>query len=277
MSEEIKIIWIDDDLDAFDVLMREITAYYYKKEGITIEITGIDKSSNLKDEVLIDSDLVLADYNLDTTEETGVDVIKKIRNSLCVADIILYSDNQDITKLKRLREQLGHYAVAKIIYKRVNLKEEVYREIERMLSGFKDFVILRGLIIGETIDAELKVNEFLLRYYGVKNQKAIEFNNQLLENPYFSLGTKTNCIDQIRRDITDTEFKSKLKKIVSNMQNIMKIRNKFAHCKEENDHLIEFGCKPIDISRSTIKSNRKLIKETTLLINEVIRDHIQES
>ena len=273
MSEEIKIMWIDDEMDVFDLMIPELVNHY-EKVNLKITVIPVEKTSKVPMEALYDIDIVLADYNLDTKKVNGKDVIIKIRDSSCVANIILYSDNQDITKLKVLKQELGHYAVSEIIYKRSNLKEKVYQLIDRTLKSIEDLVILRGLIIAETIDVELKINELLMKYYGINKKNEEDFNNHILENKYLAFFVKSTFLDQIYKTIPDGEYKEKMKQIRKNVNEIIEKRNEFAHCKEQENQLIKFGNKPIEINYRSVKSLRKMMKFTILLINGFIRDYI---
>lgn len=223
---------------------------------------------------LDDIDIVLADYNLDTKAETGKDVIIKIRDSSCVANIILYSDNKDITKLEILKKELGHYAVSEIVYKRTNLEEKLYQLIDRTLKSIEDLVILRGLVIAETIDVEIKVNELLMKYYDIDEKHKENFNNQILENNYLGFFVKVTILNQIYRTLPEGDFKEKINQVRKNLQEIMEKRNEFAHCKEQNNQLVKFGNKTIKINYESVKKLRKMMKLTIMLINEVMRDYI---
>jgi hypothetical protein len=275
MAEVINILWIDDEIDDFDILIADIKKHY-EKFNIKIDVTSIEKSKDLNEGIFENKDLILADYNLDTKDESGADIIIKIRNSSCVANIILYSENQDITKITGLKEKLGYYAVSLIVYKRANLKEKLYNLLDRTLKELEDIVILRGLIIAETIDVELKVNELLLKYYKIVNEQTENFNNQVLENKYLAFFVKKTILDQIYKNLPDGDFKEKMNNIRNNVNTIMEKRNEFAHCKEENNKLIKFGEKAISVDRNSIKEIRKKMKLTILLIDELLRENLKK-
>ena len=273
--ENYKILWIDDEFEEDEQFFKgEISEVEDKfKHCMEINITKYYSYKQIKVEDLDQYDLIITDYNLDEGEGKGIDLVKEINENLYLGDIILYSDNEEITKKTSVLDPLEHYNYSKVVYKRTNLFSAIIETIGRSTKYYSDIVILRGLILEDSVQLENKLNELLIKIYQPKDKKF--FKNELIENPYLTFFAKRDVLVNYKKRLEE-EGKpvERLKEIYTLLSKIQKDRNKFAHYKYDKlkKKLISGNSDSGELTPTEIKRLRKDIKKCSLLINKEIRE-----
>jgi CheY-like chemotaxis protein len=178
MKLEYKILWLDDNINAFieDERVEEIKEYVTEK--------GFDTTIDTKDnhaeffETLNDSyDLILTDYHMEGLNGDGV--VKKIRNESIFTEILFYTakaqleDTQKLDRISFLETTADHQE--EIIKKTKEL-------IDLTIKKFQDIVTMRGMVMSETSDLDAQKLEILNKYINSNSSDVL----QDLHNSVFS-------------------------------------------------------------------------------------------
>jgi len=89
----------------------------------------------------------------------------------------------------------------------------------------------RGTIINHTIDLELGLEEYIAHHICANDEKRLDTLQMLLSTEKVTFGSKTDTFIQIlkKKSASKKEFEKEFPAITSDLQNIAKIRNRFAH------------------------------------------------
>lgn len=191
-------------------------------------------------------DILLTDKNLGV--KTGNDIVKEVRQKNFLTDILLYSaasiNDGDYVDLGT------NYISVNILPNRLILPT-VKKMITKNLLKWEDVVLLRGLIISNTIELETKVDEFFARYFDI-SPYALSHFDLILEGTVASLNGKKVALKEIisaRPDLKNYES------IVNDLGHVQESRNVLAHCRShpslKNCFISKGGQKTFD--KSTMK------------------------
>jgi hypothetical protein len=181
-----KILWIEDDPDYVNELRPELISYM-DSLGFNLSIVhlphGDDQSMLPKND--FEYDLILVDYNLseDGKGSTGDTIIKLIRSDLVIIEAIFYSSNTSLKldeilpKTQRISHHLG----------KTGLPEKIKQIIELTIRKVQDVNNMRGLVIAEVIDLEIKMKSILSDFFtanddGAKKQELVAKKLENLTN-----------------------------------------------------------------------------------------------
>lgn len=213
------IVVIDDNHENLDKYLDEIEEYLEDKgfEPVLLKSKKVEDLDGFLDDNIVD--IILADKNLGP-DKTGKEVVERARKRNVLADILYYSavsiGDADIV-------ELSPYLGVQVIRKR-DFVQPLKKMIDRNLLKWEDVVFLRGIIISRTIDMESKMNEFLAKYFDVKDGKLGHFAF-MLEGITVSLDGKKATITNIMKNGEMPE----LDIIKKGIQEAQRTRNILAH------------------------------------------------
>lgn len=293
-KQELTILWVDDNPDAVkksknDVASRFKTDYPDILLNIIESVNNSEAQKQLKN-ANNNIEIVVTDYNLEETK-TGVDILRETREANAATDVLFYTARSTLD-LETKNEIKNDYDFVEIIEGKDKITDVLTKLLEKHLRRFNDIVFLRGMVISNVIGLELKMNEFLAKYMGVKPERLAEFHNLIMENRANQFSGKITAIESIVKG-KDTKKKknkeyiknsfSKIVKIkdfkdfIKDLYKIEKDRNKLAHCKPSKDNYnsvvyqgdnVEFTKKDIDTLLKKIRVSAGHLNELTKSIKE---------
>lgn len=259
MKLEYKILWIDN-VNAIYTDHQSTIEEHLTNLGFTpiiekgADYQAFDKfKSNLKQ-----FDLFLLDYKLDGTQN-GNEIIKNIRDEHSIyTDVIFYSTLPDEVRKRIYDDKLnGVYYTSR---KFDEFEEDVISIIDVTIKKVQDVNNLRGLIMAEVAELDRMKESILKKYSEKKKCGTIEkYIIEKLKKSYddnlkdIAKHTSSSLNDIFDKLYVDSDKRARaIKKVETNFDesnyrnNILKIRNKFAHV-EECDGFDEKGvaCKVI--------------------------------
>lgn len=247
------ILLVDDHPDSVKSNIKRIKnllkRYNHKLE--VIENKNGKRVTDILSSIAVD--VVAIDYNL-KTGTGGLEVIKEIRSSDHLVDILFYSAKKNIPEVWN---KAGHFSFTEVVRGR-KIASRLEKLVKKSLAKWKDIFFLRGFVISKIIDLEMKMGDFLEQYYKLAKNRDGNFRHLVIENKFFSFeGKKSAIINIIDKEKIDIKISTKL-------QDLQNYRNDLAHCKTSDDDpniLISMGNrKPI---------GRKEMLEIFYKINEV--------
>lgn len=262
----ISILWIDDEVRVLNIMIDDLKEQF--KDEFELVVTQVEDPSTITHTDFSSYDIILTDYHLQDTDQNGLTILNVIRESLCIADVILYSEVEDILVLDGVKA-FNHCAFIRSIHGRDKLRDELPPIIQSSVKKIQDIFILRGIVLGDSINLEMKLNEFILTYYGIPEDMKDKFQSQILENRDLSMGAKTSFLIEIEKALPrEDPMIALLKPLVKDLPDIMRSRNKFAHHRIEGDQL-KSGRDVTSIGRDDILTLRKTIKQNVIRVEQL--------
>lgn len=301
MQIEYKILWLDDQIDSFadDEYIDEVKIFL-EDEGFEATIDTVDNATDFFNKLDNTYDLILTDYHMD--EMNGEEVVKEIRNeSKIFSEILFYTargdlkDTEKIDRISFLETKSSGATHQKAVV------EKIKKLILLTIQKFHDIVVMRGMIMNETSDMDNQKLEMIQNYIkksdiektkdlklDILHQINILFSdklkyvdgdwktqdnglNKLMKDSFvFSADYKIKTLSWILNDLSETDFSQEYQ------EEIIKIRNKFAHAKLETDSISgrkyfkhgeegltfdEALCKVIRTNIKKHKTNLKTLKQ----------------
>ena len=166
MRLKYKILWFEDDTEYLDRdIGPRVTNYLREDLGFDPEI--IHKTSDVNVDELVakeEYDLIVTDLNLTQGgDETGQKIIEHVRNQHILTDVFLYSSSpqaiEDIKKKNPGIERISFAAGRPALY------DKLHDLILVTVRKVQDVNNMRGLVIAEAIDLEMRVRTILLDHF----------------------------------------------------------------------------------------------------------------
>jgi hypothetical protein len=246
-KQEFIIIWLENhkrvisnnakELDA--LFVRDYPDLKLKIVSIVIGDGGISKSlSELENELKKQNvELVVTDYDLG---EDGYDkkVVNAVKRGRPVTDVLMYSGG--VIKKEDKEELRNNYGFIEFVENSSTPTDEIWELSKKHLTRFKDLMFLRGLVITNAIELELRINNFLAAYLLMKNEpQKTRVHKVILENHAYPVYAKTIAMGIVFRTELLEEFDGKdksakektVKDFTSKINGLMQTRNNLAHCK----------------------------------------------
>ncbi|MDD3280313.1 MAG: response regulator [Bacteroidales bacterium] len=261
MKLEYKILWIDNDLQSYidNESLKDIENFLLEKGFEPIIEKVFDEADLDKFIIKHNYDLIISDYNLNNT--TGDKIIKQIRDEKQLDTEILfytaqdsYMNNEQVMKNLAFKERLT-FKVG-----RNGLLEKIEKVIELTLKKLLELNATRGLITAATSELDVDIEEIVMQLV-VQHNKSIDDLKQIVtDKAYNPLQNRLNKfwdnykdfqsyfpkIDSVKkwevfRDLlkplnTQTEIKIFLENNKTYQEQVINIRNQFAHAKAIDDN-----------------------------------------
>lgn len=264
MKLEYKILWIDNDLQNYidNDSLKDIEAFLLEKGFEPIIEKVFDEADLDKFIIKHNYDLIISDYNLNNT--TGDVIIKQIRDEKQLDTEILfytaqdsYMNNEQVIKNLAFKERLT-FKVG-----RNGLLEKIEKVIELTLKKLLELNATRGLITAATSELDVEIEEIYYKVIEIPLSEEIkpkvekifktdykEIQKNYLKQckakrdkhtsdfkQYFSLSDafrKYDILKELLKLNTFTGFDLDLFKKYG--QEVISVRNKFAHAKAIDDN-----------------------------------------
>lgn len=293
-KQKFTILWIDDNPDSVKKIKNEIKDKIEKDyPDLELEIisgtTRHDAITELKDNNI---EILITDYNLGESEngsETGLDVLKEVRKNNSAIDVLFYTVKTFGTSKKdtsSIEEEARKLDYVKIVNGRKEIVYELPKLIEDHLKRFNDIVFLRGIVISNAIALELRINEFLVKYFRVPKETEDNFHNFVMESGALDFYNKRRTIEkifyiggnwanEIKPEFSGLIPKEELKSLIQKLRNIEEQRNQLAHCKLSKtkiNTLVQEG-RQIEFDRKKVNTLLDEIREAYKKIDN-IKDNI---
>jgi CheY-like chemotaxis protein len=247
MRLDYNILWFEDSEDYVESLKPRLEDFI-KEFGFEPEFTIVPNGSDLFE--LLDNnsfDIILMDFNLDVESGNGGVLINRIRDQEFYIEILFYSAQSGF------REHINQHLDGVFFADRDELFEKSKKVINLTIKKSQDINNLRGLVIAESIDIESKMDEMLMSYFRIDDEKDAVFRK--IVNPRFNAlnfkkkcdlinricKIKVKCLEKKNNDMgEDRDLKEKisnlkqLKKEIGKIEKeIIDVRNILAHTKED--------------------------------------------
>jgi len=280
-----RILWFDDSQSFIDSLSPRIIRYI-EDLGFKPEIISKTDDSNVQNLLreIDDFNLILMDYNLNS-KTTGKEIIKKIRNNDIYTEVVFYSGQQNVIPYAKSEAFDGVFYSEKD-----QLYEKTIAVVNLTVKKNQDINNIRGLVIAESIEIEVKIEKVIISYFDFDDEKLEVFQSifdgrsevvqakkkcdlinkiskeriTTLNNTLKSGDIDTSVRDGIRDKIKFIEqFKDLAKDIETD---VIEIRNVLAHTQESPDlkntliSRINKHATTITIDDEWCKSTRKKLK-----------------
>lgn len=235
---EFTVVMIDDDMPSMDEQIEDIKRYLEqdkKIETVNFHQIHVQNESDLDelDKYLENHvDLFLTDNSMINADD-GLELAKKVRKKSILIDVLLYS-TKTIT-IENYKD-LSHYTQIQT-HNEKKIVEVTKDLIDRNLSKWDDVLFLRGIVISESIEIEMKMNELLMKFFEIPDNKMMSFENLILGNFSMSLEAKKIELREVMKEAglenLWTDVSGKIKELQEN-------RNKLAHGKVDPNEMIKF-------------------------------------
>lgn len=160
MNTTFSILWFEDELAWYNmekIRIEDILKTHYLEPSV-IRKDGDD--FNIDELTNNDYDLILMDYKL-ANGVTGDTIVAALRESSILTDILFYSSEEE-NMLSAIREKMppidGVYLAKR---NHEVFTEKVKRVIQKIVKRSEDVVNLRGFVLDNTSDFELRIKEIL--------------------------------------------------------------------------------------------------------------------
>lgn len=254
MNIDYKVLWFEDEPKWYDSILP-VVENYLSDNGFNFIPTLHSSGENLEEILKKDDyDLILVDFNL--PGEHGDKLIEKLRRFELYTDIIFYSQNGE----NKVREVLQKKAVEGVYCSgrnREDFKEKVTNVIHSNIKKVLDLNNMRGIVVAKVSDLDLSMKQIIIKKIEVSNTEETEnIKKNALDKVTTSLKDKLskissidltqNFIELIERLDSYTKWRvvynickkdDNLKEYIELVKNyddeILSIRNKMAHLKED--------------------------------------------
>ena len=266
---EFTILLVDDDTQSMGGDRDQIIKYLEvekKIKKVNFHLIQVDDDSYIKTvngylEGRVD--MVLADNSM-LKPDDGLNLVKNIRDQNSLIDLLLYSTKQITEKDYR---DLSYYTQIQT-HPEKTIIDITKTLIDRNLAKWNDVVFLRGIVISESIEVELKINEILIKYFEIPDNKKISFENLILGNFSVSLEAKKAELKGVLKETGLEELWTGISNKISNLQSD---RNKLAHGKIDPNNVIKFilGGSEVIFDKEKILGMFSNIKEIEEKLSEI--------
>lgn len=208
MNIEYKIIWFEDDKDAFNAKKKSVKRIV-EELGFSFpdprnEIDG----SNVDTIDFEKYDLIISDLKLNGEE--GTTLLDRIRSERGIfTEVVFYSSIGE----KALRDELKKFDIDGVYCadrENERFKEKIRKVIETTIKKFQDINNTRGLFIGETIILEKKIENILINYFDILGPEEGIDKNEIIGSMHTKIIEKQS---KFIEDIKSTDI-SKVKTLI---------------------------------------------------------------
>lgn len=297
MSLRYKVLWVDDRIDEFislnfnKELKDYIDASFFESEIDMCE-SAEEAKAKLREKKY---DVIFSDYNM--SEEKGDSFIQDIRSQNINCEILFYSAQEEPPLVQADRISFLRLQSNRAYNELMNKIKSV---IDLSLEKINDLTSIRGLVMAEVSDLDVKMKEIIIKYYQknkneqekLKTYAVDKIQERLKENLIQKSECKMDCIHAWQNNsiidfIDDQNFDSYSKarlinkilkdkngssnKFLDNYsKEIIKNRNLLAHCKSEIKDNIEVLITS-DETKVFDKNEFKTIRQNILKYNGILK------
>jgi hypothetical protein len=260
MKIDYNVLWIEDDKSWYETT-SEILKENVDNYGFNLKALRKGNYNEVKEELetngLKKYDIFLIDFTLKNSE-TGDVIIEHLRHKDIYTDIIFYS-----SAIENVKESMHHYWMEGVYYadrKEIETKFELV--FNTTIKKIQEINSMRGLVVGETSELDVYIEDItcdLVTKLGLDEEildelitNIVKYNtgrNEKLFDEYKAVGFQNffHKIEAMKkwkifRDIlkhnqfkTDENIKAFLHFNSTYFDDVIDVRNKFAHAKSVED------------------------------------------
>lgn len=253
MKLEYKILWIENEADVISSYTT-IVEGFLSERGFEPVITPVLDEATINDYLNTEYDLIISDFNLNETN--GDVVIYELRNTKKLdTEILFYSSKTNFLEKSDIKDKLAFMERINIHYGRDTLLGKIERVIELTLKKLLELNATRGLITAATSSLDVEIEDIVMSLVK-KYKKSEDGLKQIVTDKAFTPLQKrlnkfwdgyTNFQDyfykidpikkcEIFRDLlkplkSQAEISTFLESNKTYQEQVIKIRNQFAHAK----------------------------------------------
>lgn len=253
MKLEYKILWIENNEDTLKVFTPDVEDFLSER-GFEPSITKVLDENEINDYLDTEYDLILSDFNLNETN--GAVVIYNLRNVKKLdTEILFYSGNTNFLKDPEIKEKFAFMERINIHYGRDTLADKIERVIELTLKKLLEINATRGLITAVTSSLDVEIEDIvmnLIKKHKKNPDELKEIVNKKVFIPlkkrmdkfwddYNNFGECFPKMDAVKKwEIfrgllkplkSQAEINTFLENNMTYQDQVIKIRNQFAHAK----------------------------------------------
>lgn len=259
MKLEYNILWLDNDLQNYidngDVASIE---EFLAEKGFEPNIVTVFDEAKINNYLDINYDLIISDFNLNA--ENGDVIIYRLREEKRLdTEILFYSAKTDFIKDATVKERLAFMERINIQIGRDTLLDKIEKVIELTVGKLLELNATRGLITAATSDLDVVIEEIVMElvfnHLKLNQGKMDEIINFYVEDflkkspdgflkKYNEVGFKEwfhkieasrkwGIFRDLLKQIENAEIKTFLSNNKTYREQVIDIRNKFAHAKAE--------------------------------------------
>ena len=182
MNTFFKILWFEDEVTWFNMEKLRINSIL-QEHYLVPEIVRKNGDFDISEITGNEYDLIMMDYKL-AAEATGDIIVSAIRQNDILTDILFYSsEEQDmLAAVTKGMPPIDGVYLTKRDY--TIFTEKAEKLITKIVKRSEDIVNLRGFVLDNTSDFELRIKEILnicwLKFSDEQRQLLIEITNNLL-------------------------------------------------------------------------------------------------
>lgn len=261
MKLEYNILWIDNDIADYiaNGEVRNIKSYL-EDLGFEPQIETVEDEADLEDYLYLHKyDLIISDFNLNAT--TGDRIIEKIRDEKGFStEILFYTAKSNFRNDPEVKERLAFMDRITFHSNRDTFLDKAEKLIKLTLDKLLELNATRGLITAATSDLDFEIEEIVMRLIESQQKNEDELNAIITAKVHTPLKSKCDTfwqkyttfqsyfpkIDAVKkweifRDLLksikeDSDIAAFLKQNKSYQEQVIMIRNQFAHAQSINDN-----------------------------------------
>lgn len=159
MNTSFKILWFEDELTWYNMEKLRIEGILQEHQLLPTIIRRNGEDFTIQELTSNDYDLILMDFMLN--ELTGDKIVAELRNNNVLTDILFYSSEEEnmLNAIKTQMPPIDGVYLAKRDY--TIFTEKASKLINKIVRRSEDVVNLRGFVLDNTSDFELRIKEIL--------------------------------------------------------------------------------------------------------------------
>ena len=159
MNTSFKILWFEDEPTWYNMEKLRIEGILREHQLVPSITRRSGEDFTIQELTGNDYDLILMDFKLD--ELTGDKIVSEIRNNNVLTDILFYSSEEDnmLNAIRRQMPPIDGVYLTKRDY--TVFTEKASKLISKIVRRSEDVVNLRGFVLDNTSDFELRIKEIL--------------------------------------------------------------------------------------------------------------------
>ena len=266
MKLEYKILWIENEEDFVDSSIPKVKEILTER-GFEPTITKVVDETQIDNYLNVCYDLIISDFQLNDDEnggKNGAEVIYELRNERKLdTEILFYSDKVNFLEDNSIKEKLAFMERINIQQGRNTLLDKIEKVIELTLKKLLELNATRGLITAATSELDVEIVEIYYQLIEFPVDKETKHKIEIIFKTDYN-EIKKNYLKQCKakRDNHTSDFKQYfylsdafrkydiLKELLKLHtfngfdldlfkkygQEIISVRNKFAHAKAIDDN-----------------------------------------
>lgn len=297
MKLNYKILWIDDQIeDYIEMGIKDELESYIDTLGFIPTVECFENGSIAENSLSkIKYDLILSDYNIEGVNEQGDVLIQKIRDGGVFTEVLFYSAQPDFETIAKnlYRDRVSFFSlIGDESFK--GFKEKSFNLIDHTVSKLQELNSIRGLVMSETSELDISVEEILYSFLTKENEQADQLKkyiceiivdssesnlknalnfcglniNDIVKNRLFDANKKSRSVNKLIEilGVKDEPFVSFYKNYKTE---VLDTRNDLAHAKSDNIDGVEY----LITSRKDGEHPIKIDQEQCIQIRKNLRKH----